>query len=210
MPIHFDPADGTNLRWVAEIPGMGHSSPIVWGNTIYVTTALPSSGEMELLTGPSDVAGVATADDRVEHSWRLLAFNKNTGEPIWSRSAWDGVPRVHRHRKASHASSTPATNGERIVALLDSEGLFCFDMQGELIWRTDVGILDVGYWGQPQFQWGPATSPVIYEDLVVVQNDRQANSFVAAYSLETGEEVMACGARREAGVVDSCHLQRRA
>jgi outer membrane protein assembly factor BamB len=73
--------------------------------------------------------------------------------------------------------------------LLGTEGLFCFDMEGTLRWRTDLGLMDVGYWGEPQYQWGAASSPLIYENLVIVQNDRQKDSFVAAYDLETGKEV---------------------
>jgi outer membrane protein assembly factor BamB len=75
------------------------------------------------------------------------------------------------------------------VALLGSEGLFCFDMDGELRWRADLGLLDVGYWGEPEYQWGAASSPVIHENLLIVQNDRQKDSFVAAYDLESGKEV---------------------
>ena len=100
-----------------------------------------------------------------------------------------GVPRLKRHVKASHASATPATDGRSIVALLGSEGLFCFDMNGTLKWRQDLGLMDVGLVDDPSYQWGPASSPIIFEDLVIVQNDRHKDSFVAAYDLATGKEV---------------------
>jgi outer membrane protein assembly factor BamB len=91
--------------------------------------------------------------------------------------------------KASHASATPATNGQVIVALMGSEGLFCFDMNGNLKWRTDLGVMDVGLVDDPGYQWGPASSPVIFGDRVIVQNDRHKDSFLAAYDLATGKEV---------------------
>ena len=100
-----------------------------------------------------------------------------------------GVPRMKRHVKASHASATPATDGRVIVALLGSEGLFCFDMSGTLKWRQDLGVMDVGLVDDPSYQWGPASSPVIFENLVIVQNDRHKDSFLAAYDIATGKEV---------------------
>jgi outer membrane protein assembly factor BamB len=96
---------------------------------------------------------------------------------------------MKRHVKASHASATPATNGEVIVALMGSEGLFCFDMNGALKWRTDLGVMDVGLVDDPGYQWGPASSPVIFGSRVIVQNDRHKDSFLAAYDLATGKEV---------------------
>jgi outer membrane protein assembly factor BamB len=96
---------------------------------------------------------------------------------------------MKRHIKASHASATPSTNGQAIVALFGSEGLFCFDMNGTLKWRQDLGVMDVGLVDDPSYQWGPASSPTIFEGLVIVQNDRHKDSYVAAFDLATGKEV---------------------
>jgi outer membrane protein assembly factor BamB len=189
LPDDWDVESGRNVLWRRAIDGLAHSSPIVWGNRVYVTTAVADSGDVPFGTGDSGVVGSGTTEDLGHHRWELLAIDKHTGDVAWRRTVHEGVPRVQRHVKASHASATPVTDGEHLVALLGSEGLFCFELDGELSWRADVGVLDVGYWGAPEIQWGPASSPIIYDDLVIVQNDRQEDSFVAAYALATGEEV---------------------
>jgi len=190
LPLEWSAAEGRNLLWRVPMEGLAHSSPIVWGDRVYLTTAVADiTGEPTLVLGDSDVAGIDPAPDMVAHRWGILAVDKHTGTVLWHKTAHRGVPRLKRHVKGSHASATPATDGRNLVALLGTEGLFCFDMEGELRWRTDVGLLDVGYWGEPEYQWGAATSPLIFENLVIVQNDRQKDSFIAAYDLENGKEV---------------------
>jgi outer membrane protein assembly factor BamB len=190
LPLEWSVAEGRNILWRAPIEGLAHSSPIVWGNRVYLTTAIAeTTGSPTLVLGDSDVAGIETAPDLVSHRWELLALEKGSGSVLFRKTAHRGVPRLKRHVKASHASASPATDGRSIVALFGTEGLFCFDMEGELRWRADLGLLDVGYWGEPEYQWGAASSPLIYENLVIVQNDRQKDSFVAAYDLEDGKEV---------------------
>ena len=189
LPDRWDVETGENILWRQSIDGLAHSSPIVWGERVYVTTAIAEPGtEVGFGTGDSDMVGSGSTEDLVSHRWQLLAFDKRSGERLWEKTLHRSVPRVKRHVKASHASATPVTDGERIVLLLGSEGLYCVDMDGELLWRTDPGVLDVGYWGERQYQWGPASSPVLGDGLVYVQNDRQESSFLAAYDLETGEE----------------------
>lgn len=190
LPLEWNVAEGRNLLWRAPVDGLAHSSPIVWGDRVYLTTAVAdTTAEPALVLGDSDVAGIDPAADLVPHRWEILGLDKRTGALLWRKTAHRGVPRLKRHVKASHASASPATDGRNLVALFGTEGLFCFDMEGEVRWRTDVGLLDVGYWGEPEYQWGAASSPVIYENLVIVQNDRQKDSFIAAYDLENGKEV---------------------
>ena len=188
-PIAWDVKTNRNVAWKTPIPGLGHSSPIVWGDRIYVTTAVPASGTPTVVTGDSSKGGIAAAADMVAHTWRLLAIDKSSGTIVWDREVHKGVPRVKRHVKASHASSTPVTDGRAIVALLGSEGLFCFDMTGALKWRQDLGVMDVGLVDDPTYQWGPASSPILDGDRVIVQNDRHKDSFVAAYDLATGKPI---------------------
>jgi outer membrane protein assembly factor BamB len=185
-PVTFDT---TSPSWKLTLPGLAHSSPIVWDDRIYVTTAVAPGADTSVRTGNSDAAGIGAANDMVAHTWRLMAIDRATGKVIWDREAYTGVPRLKRHVKASHASATPATNGRVIVALLGSEGLFAFDMNGAVKWKQDLGVMDVGLVGDPTYQWGPASSPVIFENLVIVQNDRHKDSFLAAFDLETGKEV---------------------
>jgi outer membrane protein assembly factor BamB len=192
-PQSWDLPSSRNVAWKIPIPGLSHSSPIIWGDRIYLTTAVPASGTSSVLTGDSSKAGIDSAQDMVSHTWRLMAIDRTSGKVVWDRSVYQGVPRMKRHVKASHASATPATDGRFIVALLGSEGLFCFDMTGTLKWRQDLGVMDVGLVDDPAYQWGPASSPTIFENLVIVQNDRHKDSFVAAFDLETGKQAWRTG-----------------
>ena len=124
-----DPARG--IGWTAAIPGLGHSSPIVWGSRVYVTTAVAAEGSASVVTGDVRRSGVDPATDTGVHAWHLIALDAGTGRVAWDTVAHTGAPRVKRHVKASHASATPATNGRVIVALMGSEGLFAFDMNGD-------------------------------------------------------------------------------
>jgi outer membrane protein assembly factor BamB len=188
-PAEWDLSTSRNVAWRVSIPGMGHSSPIIWNDRAFVTTAVPERGRPSVKTGDVKQAGIDSADDVVAHTWRLVAIETATGKIVWDREVLKRVPRVKRHVKASHASATPVTNGRAIVALFGSEGLFCFDMDGKPKWSVDLGVMDVGLVDDPTYQWGPASSPIIYENLVIVQNDRHKDSLLAAYEIDTGKRV---------------------
>ena len=189
VPTSWDLGSSRNVAWKTPIPGLAHSSPIVWGDRIYVTTAVAAGGRATIKTGDVDKAGIDSATDTGPHTWRLIAVDRQTGKIVWDRAVHQGVPRMKHHVKASHASATPATDGRSIVALMGSEGLFCFDMNGTQKWRVDLGVMDVGLVDDPGYQWGPASSPVIFGDRVIVQNDRHKDAFLAAYDLATGKEL---------------------
>ena len=178
-----------NIGWTAEIPGLAHSSPIVWNNRVYVTTAVGAAGRPKIVVGDSSKSGIDPANDTGRHSWRLIALDAQSGEILWNTVAHESVPRMKHHVKATHASATPATDGRYIVALMGSEGLFAFDMNGARKWRADLGVMDVGLVDDPTMQWGPASSPVIVDDLVIVQNDRHKDSFLAAYDIQSGKQL---------------------
>jgi outer membrane protein assembly factor BamB len=189
-PLAWNVATATNVVWRTAIPGLGHSSPIVWGDRIFLTTAVSGeAGSRELKLGDSEAAGIDPAADRSPHEWRVLALDRASGRQVWSRTVHRGVPRVKRHVKSSQASATPATDGRRLVAMLGSETLVAFDLDGAELWRADLGVLAVGLADDPTYEWGPASSPVIHDNLVVVQNDRYSDSFLIAFDLETGKEV---------------------
>lgn len=191
LPASWDPASGANVRWTAEIPGVAHSSPIVWGERAYVVTAV-TEDEPELVVG--DEGGIRLAGDReARFSWRLYALDAATGEVVWQREAYAGQPRAGRHVKSSQANSTPATDGESVVAIFGSEGMVAFSAAGEERWRVDLGVLDPGLFGDATSTWGHASSPVIHDGRVFVQVDRHADSFVAAYDLATGGELWKVG-----------------
>jgi outer membrane protein assembly factor BamB len=186
LPVIWDGGKGQNIRWQTPIPGLAHASPIVFGDRIYVATAV-GAGENQLKVGLyGDIEPVK--EDSV-FQWRLLALERSSGKVAWNVVGFEAKPRVQRHPKSTHCNSTPATDGRRIAAIFGSEGLFCFDMEGKLIWKKDLGPMDSGYYMVPSAQWGFASSPVIHEGKVIVLCDVQTNSFLAAFDLGSGEEV---------------------
>ena len=189
-PVSWDVDRSTNVAWRIGIPGLGHSSPVVWGDRVYVTSAIADSPAAQTVAvGDSERAGIDPANDQVPHRWQLFAIDRATGKAVWSRTVQQGVPRAKRHVKSSHASATPATNGKVIVAMFDSEGLFAFDANGTELWRKDLGKLALGLADDPTYEWGPASSPVIHGSTVLVQNDRYQDSFLIAFDLTTGREL---------------------
>ena len=141
LPTRWDVTTGTNIRWKTPVPGMAHSSPIVWRDQLFVATAV-KPGPVELKVGLYGAG--ASADEKIAHQWRLLAFDKSTGRLLWDRVAHEGIPKLQRHTKASQCNSTPATDGTNIVVIFGSEGLFCFDLAGQLRWKRDLGPMDAG------------------------------------------------------------------
>ena len=157
VPTSWDLSSSQNVAWKTPIPGLAHSSPIVWGDRVYVTTAVAAAGRPAIKTGDVDKAGIESAADTGPHTWRLIAVDRASGKIAWDKPVHQGVPRMKHHVKASHASATPATDGRYRVALMGSEGLFCFDMNGNQKWRVDLGVMDVGLVDDPSYQWGPAS-----------------------------------------------------
>jgi outer membrane protein assembly factor BamB len=187
VPISWDVAAHRNVAWSTAIPGLGHSSPIVWGDRIFVTTAVssdPKSVFQYPLTGQLD-----QRTDLARHQFKIYCLDKRTGKILWEKVAAELEPRVARHPHNSYASATPATDGKRVVAFFGSEGLYAFDLEGKLLWKQDVGPLDQGAFDVPEYKWGSASSPIIYKDLVIVQCDQQKGSFLAAFDASTGKPV---------------------
>jgi len=122
------------------------------------------------------------------HSWRVIALDRKTGKVAWERVAHEGIPRTKRHPKSSQATPTPATDGKTLVVSFGSEGLYAYDLDGKPLWQKDVGLLNAGWFYDPDYEWGYSSSPVIYKDLVYLQCDIQRGSFVAAYRLKDGTQ----------------------
>lgn len=186
LPTNWNAETSQNIKWKTAIPGLGHSSPIIWGNRIFLTSAISSDPTSSLNLTKN---GGAMSRDLSTHSWRVYCFDKGNGKLIWERTAYEGVPKIDRHARASQANSTPATNGKYVVAFFGPEGLYCYDVNGKLLWKKDLGLLEASYFNDPKLHWGWASSPIIYRNLAIVQCDSMKNSFVAAFDLATGKEM---------------------
>src|SRR5215203_5752229 len=186
-PVKWDAEKSVGLRWKTPIPGLSHASPVVWGDKVFVVTAVSSEAKPEARFGL--YGDVEPVKNDPSHAWKVYALDKKTGKVVWERTAYEGVPKVKRHPKSTHAAATPATDGKHLVVLFGSEGLYNYDLNGKLLWKQDLGTLDSGWFYDPDYQWEHGSSPVIYKNLVIVQADIQKGSFIAAYDLKTGRQV---------------------
>lgn len=187
LPDKWDPKTGENVLWRTSIPGLAHSSPVVWGNRIYVTTAVSSDPKATFrpgLYGDGDAS-----KDRSVHRWVIYAIDKKSGKIVWERLAYQGEPIEKRHIKSTYANSTPATDGRIVVAWFGSQGVYAYDVNGRFLWKVDIGRVDMGAYDIPTVEWGPASSPIIWNNLVILQCDTQADSFLLALNDATGETV---------------------
>jgi outer membrane protein assembly factor BamB len=187
LPSSWDVPTSKNVRWKTPIPGLGHSSPIVWGDRLFLSTAVSSVEKPELKVGL--YGDIQSVQDDTPHRWVVYCLDKRSGKILWEKTVHSGVPKIKRHPKSTHANSTLATDGRYLIAFFDSEGLYAFDMGGKQIWKRDFGVLESAYFVAPDAQWAFASSPVIYEDLVLIQCDVLKGSFVAALSIKDGTDV---------------------
>ncbi len=183
-------SDMKNVKWKTAITGRGHSSPIVWGKKIFLTTALDGevipgrpAGVTHKLSDGTDFVHPDAVGANLKHTFKVICIDRNSGKILWERVAYEGPVYDSRHRKASFASSTPATDGKYVFAFFGSEGLYAFDHNGKLVWKQNLGKLgtaSVGY----------GVSPVLYQNLVIMQcDDSGMNSFMAAFDKKTGKQV---------------------
>lgn len=186
-PTAWDVERLAQVKWKTEIPGLGHSSPVVWGNRVFVTTAVTSAPQTELPPGLS--GDVASSTDATPQSWRVYCLDKSSGKILWQKALHEGAPKSKRHTRNSFATPTPVTDGKHLIVSFGSEGLFGLDLEGTLLWRQDLGPLDAGYYADSTFQWGFGSSPVLYDNLVIVQADVDRDAFLAAYDVATGKLV---------------------
>lgn len=187
LPGKWDGKSGNNIAWKTEIPGLGHSCPVVWGENVFVTTAVSELDKGDIKTGI--YGSIGSVQDSSVHDWNLYCIDKKSGEIKWQETAISGVPEQKRHPMSSHANCTPATNGEFVVAFFGSEGLYCYNMNGELQWEKDFGILKSTFFLVPDAEWEFSSSPLIHKNVVIIQCDVMENSFVAAFDIKTGKEL---------------------
>ena len=187
LPEFFSIDKSVNLKWKIALPGLGLSSPVVWDDRLFITTAVGKTDKEGIKTGIYG-DGLPVPDSSV-HDWKVICLNKYTGKVLWERTAFRGIPKIKRHPKSTHANASVATDGRYAVAFFGSEGLYCYDFNGKLIWKKDFGILKSVAFDFPASEWEFASSPVIYNGTLIIQCDVLENSFLATYDLKTGKEI---------------------
>jgi outer membrane protein assembly factor BamB len=170
-----------HVAWKTRIPGRGWSSPIVWGNRVYVTTAIKEGDEPEPVKKGLYLGGNREAP-KEPHRWVVYALDLQTGAIAWEQEVHRGVPSHGHHLKNTLASETPVTDGERVYAYFGNVGLFCLDLDGKPLWSKRWESVPTRY------GWGTAASPVLHGDRIYVVNDNDAQSFLVALDKKTGEE----------------------
>jgi outer membrane protein assembly factor BamB len=187
LPESFDLAKTINVKWKKEIPGLGISSPVIWGDKLFITSAISKSDNQGIRTGIYG-DGMPVADSSM-HDWKVFCIDKNTGRTIWERTAYTGIPKIRRHPKSTHANASVATDGKYAVAFFGSEGLYCYDYDGNLAWKKSFGVLKSVAFDYNAAEWEFASSPIIYDGVLIIQCDVLENSFLAAFELKTGKEL---------------------
>jgi outer membrane protein assembly factor BamB len=187
LPESFDIDKMVNIRWKVEIPGLGLSSPVIWDNKLFITTAISQADKDGFR--PGIYGDITPVKDSSVHEWKVYCFDKTTGKIIWDKTSYKGIPKMKRHPKSTHANTSVATDGKYVVAFFGSEGLFCYDMNGNLLWQKSFGLLKSVFFMVKTAEWEFASSPIIYNGVLIVQCDVLENSFVAAYDVKTGKEL---------------------
>lgn len=182
----WDGETGKNIAWKVPVPGLATSSPVVWGDRVFITTAIRPSDQRGFRVGA--YGDVESENFDGECQYLLMCLDLGTGEIVWQEEAARGVPKVKRHAKSSHANPTPVTDGKHVIASFGGEGVFAFDFEGEMLWSLQLGVLDSGWFYDPSYQWGFGSSPFLFEDMVILQCDVQEGSFVVAVDVATGKE----------------------
>jgi outer membrane protein assembly factor BamB len=187
LPTEWDATK--NVRWKTEIPGRGHSSPIVWGERIVLTTsfegeALPDAKPPKHLLGNEVFVHPDSTGGNRRQTLKVLCFDRANGKLLWERTPYEGRVFDDRHRKATYADSTPITDGQLIYVWFGSEGLYAYDFTGKLAWKKSFG-------GIATQGMGTGTSPVLYEHRLILQcdEDNGEKSFIVALDKATGKEL---------------------
>jgi outer membrane protein assembly factor BamB len=187
-PIHWD--EETNIRWKVPIPGKGLATPVIWGDQIFILTAIPT----EKSANPQKIEEAkktmpewqrrmgANAPEKFQ-KFTILSISRNNGHILWGRSLNEALPHAGTHRDGSWASNSPVTDGEHVFAFFGSYGLYCLDMAGNLIWQKDFGDMTI------RASFGEGSSPYLYKDNLVVNWDHEGDSFITVLDKTTGKEI---------------------
>ncbi len=187
LPLKWDGKTSQNILWKIPIPGLGHSSPVIWKDKLFITTAVGEKGDPRLKVG--NYGSSPDNPEKFIHHFNVYCLSVKSGKIIWEKTAHKGIPKIQRHVKSSHANSSIATDGKYVIAFFGSEGLYCYDMKGKLLWKKDLGLLDAGAFDSPKIQWGFGSSPILYKGKVIVLCDVNNQSFMASFDAKNGNEL---------------------
>jgi len=185
-PLHW--SDTKNVLWKTDIPGRGHSSPVVWGDRIFLTTAIPTAppARPEPTANPERGGfGGGNTGPQPEHRFAVMCLDRKTGKVLWERTANTASPHEGYHTTyGSYASNSPVTDGKHVYAFFGSRGMYCYDVNGTLIWKKDLGVQM-----RMRMAFGEGTAPVLHDDRVILIFDHEGDSFIVTLDKETGKEI---------------------
>jgi outer membrane protein assembly factor BamB len=180
LPAEWSPTK--NVAWVVDVPGRGWSSPVVWGNRVFLTSVVKEGNYEEARKGLY-FGGERAKPADVVHHWRVYCFDLMTGKKVWEQEVGSAKPDRGIHIKNTYASETPVTDGERLYAYFGNMGLFCYSLDGKLLWKKTWPSV------RTRFSWGTAASPVVHKGRIYILNDNEDKSFLEAIDAKTGEVV---------------------
>jgi outer membrane protein assembly factor BamB len=181
LPLKWSEQDG--IKWKTPIPGVGYSSPIVWGDRVFVTTAVAGDPNVETFRGGVYMGGDRQKPDESVYSYCVICLDADQGNVLWSKAVTTQRPREPRHTKNTYASETPVTDGRNVFASFGTAGLYCIDLEGSTVWQRDLGLM------RRRAGWGTGSSPVLFRNTVIVNCDSDGDSYIAAFDKATGETV---------------------
>ncbi|MCK5101484.1 MAG: PQQ-binding-like beta-propeller repeat protein [Cyclobacteriaceae bacterium] len=182
LPVEW--GNDMNILWKLKIPGQGWSSPIIWEDKVFVTTALRDKEDPKFKDDEDEQSdrNASRIQPDKDYKFEIYCLNKNTGDINWKDVAYLGKPGIPTHRDNTYASETPVTDGKYLYAYFGMTGLFCYDLEGNKVWEKNLGAFPM------QSNWGTSSSPVLYQDLLILQLDNEENSQILALDKNTGEE----------------------
>jgi len=185
-PHQWNIQTGQNIRWKQPIEGLALSSPIIWQDKLFLTTAVGSNPDPEFKHDPT--WGYRVLREKDEWTFKVICLDKGSGKRRWEKVSYQGPPKQGRHSESSYANPTPATDGRHLLVSFGSHGVFCYDLQGKLLWQRNLGTLSGAPKGNSSLDWGYSSSPIIHQDMAIVQCDTPERAFIAVLDLATGEE----------------------
>jgi outer membrane protein assembly factor BamB len=171
-----------NVVWKIDVPGRGWSSPVVWGDKVFLTSVV-TEGKFEDAKKGLYFGGERSKPSMDRHHWMVLCFDFKTGQKLWQKEAHQGAPMSTVHIKNTYASETPVTDGERLYAYFGNVGLFCYDLDGKELWSQKWGSF------RTRYGWGTAASPALHQGRLFVVNDNEERSFLVALDAKTGKQL---------------------